>query len=41
MHQSISLQIYSEIASQDSQHNDRVLQSWAKNKPLAYFNEIK
>jgi len=30
MHQSISLQIYRKIASQDSQHDDRVLQSGAQ-----------
>jgi len=41
MHQSISLQVYSEIASQDSQHDTRVLHSWEKIRLLVNFSEIK
>jgi len=41
MHQSISLQIYSEIPSQDSQHDDRALQSWGKNKTTCTFQRNK
>jgi len=37
MHQSTSLQIYSDIISQDSQHDGRALQSWAKNKTTRKF----